>query len=474
MISKYKHSGSDFLIPDLEKNAQALINWGYTLEQSISDLIDNSLDAEATKIHIIFFVPKNGRIRMELHDNGIGMSGDKLKEAMRQGSKTTKSQKELGKYGFGLKIASLNQSDTLHVVTRQTKPSSRKISKESLKKGYECFIYDDKTSLQMWKELEFFRKGTIVIWEEMNKFPEKTADENNKILDRIRTQLNNHLGLVFHRFLESELEISMETREESQNYERKSLILIPCIDPFGYKKVEAKNLSTKKAITLGDSKATIKLHIWPRIDTTNENSTNYKLAGGANDAQGLYIYRNKRLIQKGGWGHELSNDPHLSLARVEVEVIGDSNEFLQVDVTKTKASLTNTFYDLITKTKFKIGNKSLNLSEFRSYAQEIYRKTEKLKAKEYYFNGSGTKLSDGIAVTVEFKKMKPNIQLIYNKKLVLQLNLNLVNKLKINASNKDIFTHLIFTSIFNGLNENSSKKAIESRVKKLQEVLQKI
>ena len=63
-------------------------NLGYSIEEAISDLIDNSISAKATNISYEIH-PNNGKPYFLLKDNGIGMSNldNELVDSFRLGSK---------------------------------------------------------------------------------------------------------------------------------------------------------------------------------------------------------------------------------------------------------------------------------------------------------------------------------------------------------------------------------------------------
>ena len=83
---------------------------GYTLESAIADLIDNSISARSTEINIRF--SPYGDPYIAIMDNGCGMEPDSLTYAMRHGSRRPSDYREpgaLGRFGLGLKAASLSQ-----------------------------------------------------------------------------------------------------------------------------------------------------------------------------------------------------------------------------------------------------------------------------------------------------------------------------------------------------------------------------
>jgi signal transduction histidine kinase len=91
---------------------------GYSLETALADIIDNSITANATKLDIKFFPISNPYVA--ILDNGIGMVQEELLNAMRYGSKNpldTRATADLGRFGLGLKTASMSQCRKLSVVS---------------------------------------------------------------------------------------------------------------------------------------------------------------------------------------------------------------------------------------------------------------------------------------------------------------------------------------------------------------------
>ena len=103
--------------PILMESTRAL---GYSMETAIADIIDNSIAAKATEINIFFQSVENPCIG--IIDNGVGMSKEIITEAMRYGSMSPlkrRTEQDLGRYGLGLKTASLSQCRNLTVVSKQ-------------------------------------------------------------------------------------------------------------------------------------------------------------------------------------------------------------------------------------------------------------------------------------------------------------------------------------------------------------------
>jgi hypothetical protein len=77
-------------------------------------------------------------------------------------------------------------------------------------------------------------------------------------------------------------------------------------------------------------------HIWRR----DAKDAGFQLGGRAARRQGIYVYRNKRLIQAGGW-NGIRNDAevHTSLARIQLDLPGSLDAEFKPTVQKSAVSM---------------------------------------------------------------------------------------------------------------------------------------
>ncbi|MDG4803560.1 ATP-binding protein [Micromonospora sp. WMMD980] len=96
------------IIPSAARLTNSLRDLGYEFSNAVADLIDNSVTAGAGKVGITFhFDGPESWIRIV--DDGSGMTGASVSEAMRLGTAQDYGEGDLGKFGLGLKTASLSQ-----------------------------------------------------------------------------------------------------------------------------------------------------------------------------------------------------------------------------------------------------------------------------------------------------------------------------------------------------------------------------
>ena len=94
--------------PSAARLTTSLRDIGYDLPSAVADLVDNSIAAGAGRVKIRF--EGENSYRVLIADDGGGMSADRVHEALRFGSRRTYGRGELGRYGLGLKTASLSQA----------------------------------------------------------------------------------------------------------------------------------------------------------------------------------------------------------------------------------------------------------------------------------------------------------------------------------------------------------------------------
>ena len=93
---------------------------GYSLETAIADIIDNSIAAHSKLIET-HWEWNDGEPVAWILDDGSGMGADRLVEAMRFGGigpDAARPDEDLGRFGLGLKTASLSQCRQLTVASK--------------------------------------------------------------------------------------------------------------------------------------------------------------------------------------------------------------------------------------------------------------------------------------------------------------------------------------------------------------------
>ena len=102
-------------VPEAGRTIEAISNIGHDLNVAVADLIDNSIEAGALNVEVSFPNPNDhGRI-LAIIDDGVGMKPRELAQKMRIGTSRNYGEADLGKYGLGLKAASLSPVSYTHL-----------------------------------------------------------------------------------------------------------------------------------------------------------------------------------------------------------------------------------------------------------------------------------------------------------------------------------------------------------------------
>lgn len=368
-------SVEESLPPNFRKLDVALRSIGYSFEAAVADVIDNSIDAQANHILLRIIVSKKGHLDLAIWDDGDGMSPDVLKEAMRFGSDVSQEIERLGKFGLGLKLASLSQAKEVHVFSKQSNSlSGRAWLEHGIAKGFTCTIFDEKECRKLVRGIipdkGFDPSGTVVLWSRLYRAGHFTDAEEHA--QKLMQRLGSYLSLAFHRFLSGKarkVRISIDIYDRATGKAGIPLVLDP-LDPFGY--LQSGHADFPQSMTLaGPYGKSVKMtaHIWPPNSTAPE----YRLPGGANSRQGFYFYRNDRLIQGGGWNGMRDAEPHSSLARIEVDVAANFDIEVSLDVKKVEIQLPQSVIKAIQTARTTSG---IDFKKYLSLADNAYRKRQ--------------------------------------------------------------------------------------------------
>jgi hypothetical protein len=308
---------------------------GYSIEEAISDLIDNSISAKAKNI-IYEFQWNDGNPYFTLKDDGYGMSNEnnELINSFRLGSKNPLEERDsndLGRFGFGMKTASLSQARTLTVITKKRGYAiiSRSLDLNfiaELKQGWKLKKVNEELIENEISYLNSIESGTIIKWNDWDRAPKSKEDFISLI-----SNINNYLGVCFHRYIEKGVNIFC--------HETQLHACSPIPEGEGSSKYSEIKLSNNNS-----AKQTAYILQHPKFWKENyENLTqfnSFRLFEGFERQQGIYIYRCDRLLTpKGGWLGLISKGNSAKLARVVIDYPNDADSLWSLDVTKTNATI---------------------------------------------------------------------------------------------------------------------------------------
>ncbi len=324
------------LPPRAASLSESMRDLGYSLDAAVADIIDNSISAGATQVDIHSNVLSSGAC-LAIVDNGWGMSDQELVAAMRHGSRNPRekrSKDDLGRFGLGLKTASFSQCSKLTVVS--VKNGNRSAALWDLKLVAErddwivCILDEDEIkSLPYIEKLE--KDGTLVLWENLDRLCEgDTEVVNEKLINEKIRAVAKHLSLVFHRFLSGE--IKGKKLKIFINYHE-----LEAFDPFCISN-KATDPLRQEVIRIHGDKVVIQPFILPHHSKLSEKEKDfYKSRSDFLNNQGVYVYRNGRLMAWGDWFRLIPKGEATKLARVKIDFPNCMDEFWTIDIKKSRA-----------------------------------------------------------------------------------------------------------------------------------------
>lgn len=320
------NSNRKYLPPNLTNFLSSFREIGYLTEVAIADILDNSVSAKASVIKIT--AVENPNKKISICDNGIGMSSTELEEAMRLSSKNPNEKREkddLGRFGLGLKVASFSQCKKLTVISKTNNAEINGLQWNldyiAETNDWYALIPDNDNYKQELMELSNLNSGTIVIWEEIDKFTNVNfTEEIEKIF--------NHLGLVFHKYIDG-IEGKKLTISINNN-------ILKSINPFF--PGSARQKLQDYPFIYPNGKVLVTPYILPHHNNVTE--IEYKKHGlpeGYLKTQGFYLYRNNRLVTWGNWWGLAQSTEALKLVRIEINIPNTMDGDWNIDLKKSSA-----------------------------------------------------------------------------------------------------------------------------------------
>jgi hypothetical protein len=201
----------------LDKFIQATRDSGYKgTSSAISELVDNSIQADASEIAITIVMDNDQQIQVSVLDNGCGMDPFTLRQALRFGGSTRFGDRTgLGRYGMGLPNASLSQARRVTVYTWQSTPDQRGTSNH--RRVYVSALDVDEIIRGEVEDVPRPRlvaspplecngaSGTLVIWSRCDRL-------ENRRVSTIQRKLEAELGRRFRHFLWKGLRLSINSK----------------------------------------------------------------------------------------------------------------------------------------------------------------------------------------------------------------------------------------------------------------------
>lgn len=336
------------VIPSARRLIHSLRDVGYDFVHAVADLVDNSIAAKASNIAIeMRFEEDAGDSWFRIADNGTGMSGNTITEAMRFGTERDYDSDELGKFGLGLKTASLSQCSRFTVASRIDRDSRRievrqwDLDHVDKTNRWEIInIPPNKRSDTLMSPLQH-TPGTVVLWELLDRmmgYKNPWGHLAKMGFFRLAEDLDQHLGMTFHRFLSGEAKRKKKLKITINGTN------VDVWDPFAREEKATVCLPGRQFEIAGDNGRGLVAYtpyILPRQNMFSSLSAFNRYSGPAkwSRQQGFYIYRADRMIQSGGWSRTRTLDEHTKYARVALDFMPDLDSTFDVNVSKVRVNL---------------------------------------------------------------------------------------------------------------------------------------
>lgn len=390
------------LEPDPARVMEGLRDTGYDFNTAMADLVDNSIAAHASVVKVSILMNPKGDVNVYIADNGIGMDMDGLKNAMKYGSAQRSDPGSLGKFGLGLKTASTAFCRSLSLLSKTETSDYHKVQ----------WDLDEICKINKWRllqpevkedEIDLLESvtqggsGTLVIWEKVDRLMKSYSLDKARrnAFERMIDKLKRHFAMVYQRFLDASYTQCPTIKLYINEVE------INPWDPFCTNEPNSKSLAKKEVqVELPDGTTTsfyVEAWLLPRIEefSSPQAKSNAKVS---NDMEGFYVYRENRLIYFGGWLDMYTNDPHISLLRVNFSFDHTLDDAFNVDIKKSRILLNEDIYEYL-KEQF--------LPAPKRAAEDVYRKgqTKAVQGKTIGAHDGSNANIDSKAQSVEAAKI---------------------------------------------------------------------
>lgn len=328
--------------PEAGSLVGSMRSMGYTFESAVADILDNSVTAGSKEIHI-YFPTESSRCYVAILDDGCGMVKDELYVAMRYGSRASEEDRDksdLGRFGLGMKAASLSQCRVMTVISKKNGTISAYQWDYNKIKGQSKWLMleyspEELTNVPHVDELSLKEHGTLVVWQDFDIINKSSSGQVFLTLTEYKAKMIEYTGLIFHRF------ISAKKSDRIDFFVNRHKV--DALDPF--LENHPKTMARKEIDLAVNDKDGIERHIkaqpyiLPFIKDLSEKDIK-KLGGVENmrTRQGYYIYRNDRLIIWGKWFGQPRGELTKN-ARIRVDIPNTLDDIWGIDVKKQNATI---------------------------------------------------------------------------------------------------------------------------------------
>ena len=343
-------------IPKADMLMGSMRSMGYSFESAIADVSDNSISAGCSFVSILFPTDPFQKQAVGILDDGCGLSREELFEAMCYGSSSaeaTRNESDLGRFGLGLKAASLSQCRVLTVASMQDGVVCAYSWDYNYILKHKKWYVNELTEEEI-ADLPYIENlkdtgsqngsATLVIWEDFDVLSKSSSGQVFSTLRELSNKVQEHVSLIFHRYISAK-KLTMWVNNAK----------VQAQDPFLEYPGSKTTIKKVRTVALRDSQGIERLiEVQPFVlpFATDLTDKDKKLLGGIENLrtkQGFYIYRNKRLIIWGTW-FGLKKNELTKNARVRVDIPNSLDDIWGIDIKKQNATIPKAIQNQLKKT----------------------------------------------------------------------------------------------------------------------------
>jgi hypothetical protein len=318
--------------PNAGRLVESLRHLGYGNYEAITDIVDNSIDADAENIKLRIQI-KSNQHQITIADDGRGMSKKILDQAMRLGSLTERDlNSDLGKFGMGLVTASLSIAKKLHVITRgddgcwsSAWDVDEIISKNAFVKHFDKATNEEEALLTA--EIGDSKTGTVATLS-------KCDNLTNKNTTSFAATLRGHLGRVHRYFIDAGKKFFVNDEEVS------------AIDPLQLADPNTEIVMDEAILVTvteeGEKKTDnvrVRIVLIPEVPVTDLD------VGRSLKAQGFYVMRNQREVMSATSLDFFTKHNDFNRMRGELFFPGTLDKLVGIEFTKRQVEFEQSLRD---------------------------------------------------------------------------------------------------------------------------------
>lgn len=417
---------------------------GYTLSSAIADIIDNSISAGAKEVQLLS--PPSPYPVLKIIDDGHGMDLAELDEAMKFGGNrdcfAKRGPMDLGRFGMGLKTATLSQCKCLKVVTKKHGEMIGGCWDLDFLKDNDSWKYlvieaEKCSELIKGTLLENTEHGTAVIWNKFDRLSDKSDGGRNAVFAYQLERAVEKLELVFHRFLSGEEGLNRLTIEYNGHQLKPN-------DPFLINRIP--DYSKPREIPVENDFISVYPHKLPHPkQLSKEEIDRLTLGSTLLETQGFYVYRAKRLIDYGTWFSLAPKLDRTKLSRIQIDIPNSLDHVWSIDIKKSRTILPQGIRDDL-KSILDVNNENSvktfsRKGRIRKEAYPIWLRTIKDKEVHYSVNSEHPLVSAFLRTVSEEQghQFATILNMISSSlsEIMNQIQLDMQNDLQVNNNQVD-------------------------------------